>query len=225
MGQPPSDIALTLGSQDQLLFIKEIPMNPKPEPQPMSAYPMQVELKGITYTIREMTEEDGDLLLSFAQSLSAHDKLYMRRDITQQSGIDEWLVDLRAGTIHTLLAIDEQGVAGYTTVHRNKITWTRHVADLRMATAERARRQGLGRVLVREGFNIALDLGIEKITARMTPDQHGAKVLFAELGFTPEALLKDYVKDHEGNYHDMLMKGCSVNAFLAQREAYGVSEN
>jgi len=68
---------------------------------------------------------------------------------------------------------------------------------------------------------MALELGVEKLLARMTPDQDGARVLFEELGFKPEALLKDYVKDRDGNYHDMLLKGCSVQSFLAQREAYG----
>ena len=35
--------------------------------------------------------------------------------------------------------------------------------------------------------------------------------------------LKDYVKDRDGNYHDMLLKGCSVHEFLDRREAYGVN--
>ena len=30
-----------------------------------------------------------------------------------------------------------------------------------------------------------------------------------------------YVKDRDGNYHDMLLKGCSVRDFMARREAYG----
>ena len=57
--------------------------------------------------------------------------------------------------------------------------------------------------------------------ARMTPDQEGARILFEELGFTPEALLRDYVKDRDGNYHDMLLKSCSVREFLGRRMAYG----
>ena len=122
----------------------------------------------------------------------------------------------------SILAEDAEGVAGYSTVNLNELEWTRHVADLRVATAPRARGHGLGRLLAREGFNIALALDIEKLLARMTPDQEGARILFQELGFTPEALLKDHVKDREGNYHDMLLKSCSVRAFIAQREAYGV---
>lgn len=63
-------------------------------------------------------------------------------------------------------------------------------------------------------------LDIEKLLARMTPDQEGARVLFQELGFQLEALLRDHIKDRNGNYHDLLLKACKVQTFLAQRTAY-----
>jgi len=187
----------------------------------LAAYPLEVTLKGKPYTIRVMTKADGPALMAFAQALPLHDRLYMRRDLTSQHGIDSWLADIDDGVIHSLLAIDDQGVAGFSTIHLNKLEWTRHVADIRVATAERTRRCGLGRLLAREGFNLALALDVEKLMARMTPDQEGARILFEELGFTPEALLRDYVKDRDGNYHDMLLKGCSVREFLGRRMAYG----
>jgi ribosomal protein S18 acetylase RimI-like enzyme len=184
-------------------------------------YPLQATLKDKAYTLRVMTVEDGPLLMAFARDLPPHDTLYMRRDLSSQRGMDSWIGDIEDGVIHSLLAEDADGVAGFSTIHLNTLEWTRHVADIRVATAARTRRSGLGRLLAREGFNIALELGVEKLLARMTPDQEGARVLFEELGFLPEALLKDYVKDRDGNYHDMLLKGCSVHTFLAQREAYG----
>ena len=187
----------------------------------LKAYPLEVSLGGQNYSIRAMTNEDGPLLKAFAEGLPQHDRLYMRRDLTSDDGINSWLAELEEGVIHSLLAIDGQGVAGFSTIHLNRLEWTRHVADIRVATAERTRRSGLGRLLAREGFNIALALDVEKLIARMTPDQEGARVLFEELGFTPEALLKDYVKDRDGHYHDMLLKGCNVRDFLARRQAYG----
>ena len=60
-------------------------------------------------------------------------------------------------------------------------------------------RLGLGRLLTREAFNIALALDIQKIVARMTLDQTGARTVFEELGFRPEAVLRDEVKDRAGN--------------------------
>lgn len=196
-------------------------MNNPAATQAFAHYPMVVRLKDQEYRVRPMTDQDGGVLMEFARGLPAHDTLYMRRDITRQTGVDMWIKDLKAGVIYSLLAEDEHGVVGYSTVNLNELEWTRHVADLRVATAARARGCGLGRLLAREAFNIALALGIEKLFARMTPDQEGARILFQELGFQPEALLRDHVKDRDGNYHDLLLKACSVQTFLAQRAAYG----
>lgn len=190
--------------------------------QALSHYPTDVKVNEQSYVVRPMAQDDGEALKAFAEALPDHDRLYMRRNLASDHGIESWIEDIRDGVIHSILAIDDAGVAGFSTIHLNRLEWTRHVADIRVATAMRARRGGLGRFLAREGFNLALALDIEKLLARMTPDQEGARVLFQELGFQPEALLKDYVKDRDGNYHDMLLKSCSVNAFLAQREAYGV---
>jgi len=139
----------------------------------LSAYPIEAALKGRSYTIRVMRTTDGPALMAFARELPAHDRLYMRRDLTSQRGIDSWIRDIEEGSIHSLLAEDEDGVAGFATIHLNHLEWTRHVADIRVATAERTRRSGLGRVLAREVFNVALALDIEKLFARMTPDPMG----------------------------------------------------
>jgi len=187
----------------------------------LAHYPITAKLGGQDYRIRTMTPADGEVLMAFARELPPHDTLYMRRDITRQSGVDSWLKDLKEGVIYSLLAEDNLGVCGYSTINLNELEWTRHIADLRVATATRTRGRGLGRLLAREAFNIALALDIEKLLARMTPDQEGARVLFQELGFQPEALLRDHVKDREGHYHDLLLKACSVRTFLAQRAAYG----
>ena len=196
-------------------------MNRESVTKALAHYPVNTQLGGEDYRIRVMSPADGEALMAFARELPPHDTLYMRRDITRQSGIDSWIKELKDGVIYSLLAEDGQGVCGYSTINLNELEWTRHIADLRVATAKRARGQGLGRLLAREAFNIAVALNVEKLLARMTPDQEGARVLFQELGFRPEALLRDHIKDRDGNYHDLLLKACSVQTFLTQRAAYG----
>ena len=196
-------------------------MNNKTMDEVLGIYPLTVNLKEQDFGIRLMATDDGEALRRFAQKLPDHDRLYMRRDLTSDRGIRSWITDIEEGMIYSLFAEDDDGVAGFSTIHRNRIEWTAHTADIRVTTASRARRFGLGRFLAREGFNLALGMGIEKLLARMTPDQHGARVLFEELGFAPEALLKDHVKDRNGDYHDMLMMGCNVESFIATRAAYG----
>jgi len=153
-------------------------------------YPLAVELKDRSITLRPMDTNDGPQLLTFASELPQHDILFMRRDITRQSGTDQWLRDIGTGHIRLLLATDGQGFVGYSTIYLNDLEWSAHVAEMRVTTGNHAR----GRLQTCEGFNIAMALGVEKIIAWMTTDQTGARALFDELGFQNEALLKDHVK-------------------------------
>ena len=186
-------------------------------------YPLQIKLQGKSFTVRAMTLDDGEALQASALELPPHDLLFMRRDITKPAGIGRWLDAVRRGAMYSILCEDAHGIAGYSSLHLTELDWSGHVADLRVATADRARGVGLGRLLTREAFNMALALGIEKVVARMTTDQRGARGLFQELGFQPEALLKDEVKDRAGEYHDLLIMACDVETFQAQRRAFGVT--
>lgn len=188
----------------------------------ISSYPLNLQLKGVDYLIRQMNAGDGPALLKFAKALPAHDILYMRRDITQQTGIDKWLRDLNSGRIHSIIALADGEIEGYSTINLTDLDWTSHIGELRVSVSLSARKTGLGRTLVREAFKLAVTLGLEVVTTRMTTDQKAARALFEELGFKNEALLKDHMKDRNGDYHDLLVMAVNVDAFLAQRQAYGL---
>jgi L-amino acid N-acyltransferase YncA len=176
-----------------------------------------------SFVLRPMGTSDRDAMVRFARSLPPHDLLFLRRDISEPSAVDAWLRDIERGDVTTLLALAGGELAGYVTLHRNALRWSRHVAELRVAVAESHRGCGLGRALTEAAFRLALEEGIEKIVARMTPDQRGAIAVFEGLGFRPEALLRDEVKDRDGNPHDLLVMSHRVADFQGMLDAYGVS--
>ena len=71
---------------------------------------------------------------------------------------------------------------------------------------------------------VALTQGLEKLTAHMTPDQQAAMAVFEGMGFKPEALLRNHVRDHQGDKHDIVILSHDVAAFQAQMEQYGLNE-
>lgn len=173
---------------------------------------------------RLMSAEDAPRILRFARALPPHDLLFLLRDISQQDNVERWVQDVREGRNSTVLALERGDVVGYGSLIRSQQDWSQHVAEIRVLTAATARGLGLGRLLTREAFQIALELGVEKINARMTLDQVGARRVFEGMGFRPEAVLRDEVKDRSGKKHDLLVMANDVQAFLARMDQHGIPD-
>ena len=186
--------------------------------------PSRVTVDGNRLTLRYMTSTDKDAVLTFARALAQADLVFLRRDITRDDVVDEWVAGIVDGSVTTVLALAGKIVVGYATVHRSDLAWSAHVAELRVLLAEHVRRKGLGRRLTEQAFRIAIGLGLEKLTAQMPIDQTGATVTFRNLGFRPEALLRDQVKDRDGKKRDLLVMSFDIESFAAQLHAYGVDE-
>jgi RimJ/RimL family protein N-acetyltransferase len=187
-------------------------------------YPETRSVGGREVTLRYMTPADKAAILKFARALPEHDLLFLRRDITEEPAVDDWIGEIEDGEIVTILGVDGDDVLGYATIHRSQLRWSAHVAELRVMISESMRGRGLGRLLTQEAFAHALESGIDKVIAQMTLDQKGAISVFEGLGFRPEALLRDHVKDRDGNKHDLLILSHEVARFEAALQAYGVGE-
>ena len=187
-------------------------------------YPRKITVGGDTLTLRPMTAADAEVALAFARTLPTHDLLFLRRDITRPDSVAIWMQGIERGRITTILAESPGVVHGYATIDRGDLSWSPHVAEVRVMVSAAMRGKGLGRLLTQEGFAVAVGLGIEKIIAQMTVDQKGAIAVFEGMGFRPEALLRDHVKDREGRTHDLLILSHDVARFQAQMDAYGVTE-
>jgi len=177
-------------------------------------YPREVRLaNGRAFSFQLMGPEHRDDVIEFARGLPREDHLFLRMDITDPAVVDTWLANIQAGRTITVLAYDGDKMAGYASVHHNEVLWTRHVGEIRTNVGNEYRGIRLGVRLVEEIFSIAKQIGLKKITAQMTSDQKGARATFERMGFRPEALLADYVIDHEGRTHDMLIMSHDVDGF------------
>ena len=181
-------------------------------------------LGAIDLTVRPMSAEDRFAVLAFADGLPDHDLLFLRRDIRDADVIDEWTSEIESGRMVTLLALADDELLGYASIDRSQLQWSSHVAEIRCVVSDAARGKGLGRLLVEQAFQAAVASGIEKLVARMTPDQKGAVAAFEGLGFVAEGLLRNHVRDLSGEKHDLLVMGLDVVAFHSTLESYGVGE-
>jgi RimJ/RimL family protein N-acetyltransferase len=187
-------------------------------------YPFTRSFGDATVEISLLTPADGDALGRFIQAQPAHDLLFVRRDVSHPKVLQAWVDALAEGRITSLAARSYGKLVGCTAIVIDALSWSRHVGELRVMVGPAWRGRGLGRVLIQESFVLALGLGLEKLSVQMTVDQRAAIAVFEELGFRAEAVLRDHVKDRDGNAHDLAVLSHHVNAVQSRMQIYGVTD-
>ncbi len=163
------------------------------------------------YELRRLRPEDRDDIVTLARALPEIDLQFLRSDLTDPVVVEGWIRDAGTGSRFTTLAYYEDELAGYGSLNLRGLQWMSHLGEIRVIIAEGHRRSGLGRVLTRRVFDLAHDFGLLKIVAQMTREQIGARRLFERLGFSPEALLTDWVIDRSGRTRDMMIMSYDVD--------------
>ena len=179
-------------------------------------YPAAIALDGVTLTLRFLERGDREAMLDFARQLPIHDLLFLRRDITEPSNVDQWIEDIEDGYYTTIAAVRDDQIVGYTSVATDRLGWTRHVAELRVLISHEMRGKNLGRLLTEQAFALAKQRGVKKMMAQMTTDQEAAVKVFTRMGFQREARLRNQVMDRDGALHDLQIMSLDVDEFQAK---------
>ena len=189
------------------------------------SYPRKLGLKRRrSVDVRPMSVADADALHAFFLRVPEEDLLFLRRDVTNRDVIESWSLDVAGGHTYTLLAEHDGRIVGEASIHRSRVPWTAHVAEVRVVIDAEHRKLGLGSALVQAIFMEALERGVEKIVAEMTPDQKGAINVFQKLGFRVEGLLRDHVRDRQGQKRDVVVMAHEVHSANDQLSQWGISE-
>lgn len=185
----------------------------------LSTYPQTVRLTdGSEADVRLLGREDREPIVAFARSLPKDDLLFLRVDISEPQVVENWIANVEAGVTLSIVAYDDEGVAGYATIDRNPARWMRRVGEIRVNVAPRSREKHLGRHLTTQIFDFARALGLKKLMANMTVDQAGAQAAFKRLGFTTEAVLANHVEDPNGELRDLVIMSYDVDGFTDQAD-------
>ncbi len=142
-------------------------------------------------------------LRAFLAALPDEDVTLVKEDVRDPAVADAWAAGRGAG--RWWVATGEDGaVLGLVGV-RPLVGWSSHVGELRLVVDPARRRQGLGRALARHALREALEAGLAKVVVEVVAEQEGAARMFGELGFRGEALLRDHIRDRDGELRDLLV--------------------
>ena len=145
--------------------------------------------------------------------------LFLKDDLGNPDVINAWF---RNGAQIFLAYLDEE-LAGLLAVIPG-LGWSHHVGDFRMVVDPAKRGRGVGATLARRGLVAAVLAGLEKVTVEVLAEQQAVTSLFRDLGFTPEALLADHVRDDLGQFHDLLVLSHAITPTWSALATIGMVE-
>jgi len=155
--------------------------------------------------IRQLEPRDGQALERFLRRVPEGDRTFFKEDVSDPEVVDSWV---RPGAARAL-AVAHGEVLGYVAVvplHG----WSSHVGEVRVIVDPEHRGRGIGRALARRAVIEAIDLELTKMVVEVVADQESAIAMFRSLGFDPEALLTDHVRDRTGRLRDLMVLAHSV---------------
>ena len=167
--------------------------------------------------IRRIDPADGTALAAFLERIPEADRTFLKEDVADPEVVAAWARPDDARSI----ALDGGAVVGYVAViplHG----WSSHVGEVRIVVDPVHRGRGVGRALARHAVVEALGLGLEKMVVEVIADQEALIAMFRAIGFEPEALLVDHVRDRSGALRDLLVLAHSVEGQWASMAAAGI---
>ncbi len=176
-------------------------------------------------TLRPLERVDEAAVIAFTSTLPEREMLFVTRDLKQPGVVRAWLDAVEGGEIHSQVAILNGEIVGYSALVVDQLSWSPHVGEIRIIVGPGSRRSNIGRRLAAAARDTGMDLGLEKLIAKMTVDQYGAIALFQELGFRGEALLRDHVKTKDGEVFDLAILSLDIESASARRSMMGLDRN
>ena len=168
---------------------------------------------------RPIAAGDEAALTRFFAHIPDADRTFLKEDVDDPDVVAAWA---RPGTAR-VIALDDGAIVGSVAVvplHG----WSSHVGEVRLVVDPEQRGRGIGRGLARQAVIDAVDLGLAKLVVEVIADQTALIGMFRALGFEPEALLVDHVRDRAGELRDLMVLANSVEEQFAAMATAGIAD-
>lgn len=153
----------------------------------------------MTLVVRGLEPRDRRAWLRFVPGVPQGEERFLKEDMTDPENFERWARDPG-----WLIAVEGDDIIGAVAALPGR-GWSSHVAELQLIVGRAHRGRGLGRRLAREGLLTALKLNCTHVYVEVVAEQGALVSMFRSLGFRPEALLEDFVRDGNGDPHDLML--------------------
>jgi len=178
-------------------------------------YPKAIVTKdGTSVLLRPVVPEDEEALKQFFETIPKNEQWFLREKLSDPELLHQWLEKMDYRRILPIVAVkeDDGTIIANLRLYRFTSPSIGHVAHLRVMVHRDYRAQKVGSWMILDCVKLAMNLGIEKLYAEFVVGvEEGAVKAATKLDFQQEALLKDYVKDPQGVYRDLLIMVRNLN--------------
>ncbi len=174
---------------------------------------------GAEITIRDMDpKQDFEALMNFYATLPPEDRRYLRIDVTNRKTMEQRIKLMDFGYHFRILAEAGGEIIGKGVLELPFEEWRRHQGELRVIIAPAFQRRGVGMILMRELYRLALRKNVETVTVWMMKPQEAALNLARKMGFHDQSILPDYVKDQTGQMQDLYILKAKITDLTKEIE-------
>jgi len=173
------------------------------------------------WDLREPVAEDVRALRSFLVDIPADDRTFFKEDVTAPEVAERWATDDKG--VRRLAVADDGTILAFAALLPG-VERSSHVAEVVLVVAERARRHGLGRALARQMLLDAVQNGFRKVTVELAARSVAPIEMFRQIGFEPEALLRDQLRSPDGELHDIVVLAHAVEDNWEAMRAAGIDD-
>ena len=177
----------------------------------------------MTVDVVALQDAHCDALLRFFGGLPEGDLTFIEEEVTDPDVVRSWATGKAGGRRWVAVDGDSGEVAGYVAV-RPLPGWSAHVGEVRLVVSPTRRGSGLGRELARRAVVEGVSSGLSKLVVEVVAEQGAALALFTDLGFSGEALLRDHIRDREGQVRDLMVLAHHVDDTWAGMATVGLSD-
>ncbi len=175
---------------------------------------------GTKVLIRKLHSNDLDRLMKFYSTLPLEDRKYLRIDVTNKEVVKQRIELIKAGNVFRLVALFEDEIIADGALELSGEEWRKHQGELRVIVARPFQHKGLGMILVREMYFLAIEKNVEQVVVKMMKPQIAAQHIFRKLGFQEELLIPDYVRDLDGEKQNLIIMTCNIKDLWNELEHF-----
>lgn len=167
----------------------------------------------------QVNENDLEKLMKFYQALPYEDRKYLKVDVTKKDIVEKRLNAVLEQRSVRVIALHNAEIIAEGELFLREDDWFRAEGEIRIIVARNFQRKGLGMLLMREIYYLALKHKIDHLVAKMMTPQVAFQEILKKFRFKEEHILPKYALDQENKKQDMMIMICDVKDFWRELDA------